>query len=38
MCNEINIKWIAQFTHKQKKSTFVKCYYKNHGSYVFVDF
>ena len=29
MCNEINIKLVTQFIHKQNKSTFVKCYYKN---------
>ena len=29
MCKEINIKQVAQFTHKQKKSIFVKFHYKN---------
>ena len=40
MCNEINIKLVATFTHKQKKSIFVKFYYKNLilGSSALVDF
>ena len=29
MCNEINIKQVAQFTRKRKKSIFVKLNYKN---------
>ena len=27
MCNEINVKWVAQFTHNQKMSIVVKRYY-----------
>ena len=29
MCNEINIKQVAQFTHKRKTSIFIKFHYKN---------